>query len=197
MTSPGHDITILLRELGAGRDGAMDRLLPLVYDELRKLAHHHRYAWGSAQAPGTKSLVHEAYLKLADQDVDWQCRGQFFAIASRAMRSILVDNARRWSRQKREGQRRQVPLTDDVLVSESRADELLELDAALDRLKDADAHMAQVVECRVFGGLTVEETGDALGLSPATVKRRWSLARAWLYQELTKSSRVLDGSGPP
>ena len=191
----GQDITALLHDLADGRMGSMDRLLPLVYDELQRLAHHHRYAWGRGPGFETKSLVHEAYLKLVGQDVSWESRRQFFAVASRAMRSILIDNARRIGRQKREGRRERVPMSEDLLISNARGEELLDLDRALCRLEVADGQLARIVECRIFGGLTVEEIADALAISPATVKRHWNLARAWLYQELSGVLQADDGSG--
>ena len=184
MPAPG-EITALLRQVGDGDAGVVDRLFPLIYGELQQMARAHRYGWRREPAVGTKSLVHEAYLKLVAQDhIDWRGRAQFFSLASRAMRSILVDNARRFARQKREGARRQVPLTDDVLISEVRSDELLALDAALERLSANNDRRARIVECRVFGGLAIEETAEIVGVSPATVKREWALARAWLYREL-------------
>ena len=180
--APSEEITRLLRDLATGGPEAGDRLLNVVYDELRQLAHRHRAKWRLAPL-GTHSLVHEAYMKLVDQThVQWQSRGQFFAIASHAMRSVLVDNARHWQRLKREGRRDRVDLEDHMLVSEARSDEVLALDAALDRLKRAEPRLASIVECRFFGGLTVEETGDALRVSPATVKRDWVAARTWLYR---------------
>lgn len=180
------DVTELLIELGRGDDGAMDRLIPLVYDELRHLAHQHRWHWRrDERAPGTTSLVHEAYVKLVDGTrIHWKSRGQFFRIASSAMRSILVDNARYHSRLKRGGERVRVPLEDARLVSEDRTEELLVVDEALERLQAEDERLARIVECRLFGGLTVEETAEALDVSPATVKRGWNLARALLYRDL-------------
>jgi RNA polymerase sigma factor (TIGR02999 family) len=179
-----EDITRWLRELSAGTPDAGNRLLDVVYDELRQLARRHRSTW--RQSPlGTHSLVHEAYMKLVDQThVEWQSRGQFFAIASHAMRSVLVDNARHWQRLKREGGRERVELDEAMLVSEARSEEVLALDAALDRLKAGEPRLASIVECRFFGGLTVEETAGALSVSPATVKRDWVAARTWLYREL-------------
>lgn len=186
---PRGEVTSLLIELGRGNDRVMDRLLPLVYEELRKLARHHRYRWGSdPRAPGTVSLVHEAYRKLVDQEaVEWDNRRQFFAVASRAMRSILVDNARWHSREKRGGDRRKVPLESVHLVSEERSAELIDLDRALARLEEAEPRLARIVECRFFGALTVAETADALDVSESTVKRGWAAARTWLYRELQGS----------
>jgi len=181
------DVTSLLLRYADGESTAFDRLLPLVYEELQRLARHHRYRWGSpdARAPGTTSLVHEAYARLVDLDrTDWECRGQFFAVASRAMRSVLIDNARWHAREKRGGDRREVPLEVIPLVSSQRSAELLDLDGALDRLEETDSRLARIVECRFFGGLTIPETAEAVDVSEATVKRGWNLARAWLYREL-------------
>ncbi|MGQ0736669.1 MAG: ECF-type sigma factor [Acidobacteriota bacterium] len=179
-----EDVTRLLRDLAAGAPQAEARLLDVVYDELRQLAHRHRGSWRRPPV-GTHSLVHEAYMKLVDQThVKWQCRGQFFAIASRAMRSVLVDNARHRRRLKREGGRERVELEDAMLVSEARSDDVVAVDEALQRLAAAEPRLAAIVECRFFGGLTVEETSEALDLSPATVKRDWVAARTWLYREL-------------
>jgi RNA polymerase sigma factor (TIGR02999 family) len=180
---PRPDITDVLLDLARDRS-AMDRLLPLVYDELLAMARAQRWSWNGADTPGTTSLVHEAYLKLVNQTrVDWRSRAQFFCVASRAMRSILIDNARFHHRRKRDGGVR-VPLEETHLVSERRADELLSIDRALERLSAAEERLGRVVECRVFGGLTVEETAEALQVSAATVKRDWNLARAWLYRDL-------------
>lgn len=179
------DVTALLVAVSCGDRQALDLLLPLVYEELGRLAHQHRYRWNGQPSPGTQSLVHEAYLKLADQSrITWQSRAQFFYLASVAMRSILVDNARRHRRQKRGGNQRAVPLDDVVLVSREKSDELLALDEALVRLKVHDERQVRIVECRFFGGLTVEETAEVLGISSATVKRGWDQARARLYEDL-------------
>jgi RNA polymerase sigma factor (TIGR02999 family) len=185
----GGDITALLNEFARGDRSAMQQILPLVYSELHKLARYHRYRWNGHRAPGTTSLVHEAYLKMVDQThVQWENRRQFYYIASRAMRSILVDNARRFQRQKRGGGQRAIPLDAAILFSEVRSTEVLALDEALDRLLGSDERLGRIVECRFFGGLTVEETAEALDISPATVKRGWNLARAWLYRELSQDS---------
>lgn len=181
---PG-DVTALLLELGEGKREALDRLLPLVYGELHALARAQRYRWRGPDSPSTTSLVHDAFLKLVDQTrIEWQNRRQFFYLASLAMRHVLVDNARRNHRHKRGGGRPHVPVDDVPLVSEERGEELLALDEALTRLKDEDERLGRIVECRFFGGLTVEETAEALSLSPATVKRGWTLARGLLYQAL-------------
>jgi RNA polymerase sigma factor (TIGR02999 family) len=183
------EITELLEQLeteqGAGRKAVLERLMPLVYGELKALARANRYRWAGFQSPGTTSLVHEAYLKIADQAVSGiASRRQFYALASKAMRSILIDNARRHLRQKRGGGHKAVTLDESMLVSAERSDELLALDEALDQLEEQEPRLARIVECRCFGGLTVDETAEALTVSPATVKRGWSLARAWLYREL-------------
>ncbi|MCU0290620.1 MAG: ECF-type sigma factor [Thermoanaerobaculaceae bacterium] len=183
------EITRLLRRLdeedAGGHRAVLELLLPLVYGELKALARANRYRWSNNRAPGTTSLVHEAYLKLAGQRRGrYANRRQFFALASRAMRSIVVDNARWHRRQKRGGGGVQTELDEGMLVSAERADELLAIDEALTRLEHREPRLARIVECRCFGGLSVEETAEALALSPATVKRGWSLARAWLYREL-------------
>jgi RNA polymerase sigma-70 factor, ECF subfamily len=164
---------------------ALRRLLPFVYEELRGLARYHRWRLHDRHSPGTTSLVHEAYLKLeGGSRVAIRSRGEFFALASRVVRSVLIDNARRHQRRKREGDARPVPVNEALLPSEERSDELVALDEALTRLHGCDPRLARIVECRFFGGLTVEETAEALGLSPATVKRGWDAARARLYAEL-------------
>jgi len=182
------EITRLLRQLdeagGAGQEAVLERLMPLVYDELKKLAHAHRYRW-SDQPPGTTSLVHDAYLRLAQQSPGGIAnRRQFYCLASKAMRSILIDNARWRGRQKRGGGAAEAPLDESALVSAERSAELLALDEALCRLDQREPRLARIVECRCFGGLTVDETAEALAVSPATVKRGWDLARAWLFREL-------------
>jgi RNA polymerase sigma factor (TIGR02999 family) len=183
------EITRLLERLDdepvEGRNAVLDELMPLVYGELKVLARANRYRWSGVEAPGTTSLVHEAYLKIADRSRSAATnRRQFYALASKAMRSILIDNARWHSRQKRGGGRRRAVLEDSMLVSVERSEELLALDQALDRLEDTEPRLARIVECRCFGGLTIDETAEALEISSATVKRGWSLARTWLYRAL-------------
>lgn len=187
------EITRLLerldREPGDGRDAVLQELMPLVYGELKVLARANRYRWSGVESLGTTSLVHEAYLKLADQDrSDFSNRRQFYALASRAMRSILIDNARWHGRQKRGGGRRPAVLEESMLVSAERSEELLALDEALSDLEEREPRLARIVECRCFGGLTVDETAHALDVSSATVKRGWSLARTWLYRALKSAA---------
>ena len=186
------EITKLLEELaregGSGSSSVLERLMPLVYGELRALARANRYRWQGRANPGTTSLVHEAYLKLAPGlTAGYGSRGQFFAIASKAMRSILIDNARWHQRQKRGGGAQEVPLDSVELVSAERSQELIAVDEALASLETTRPDLAEIVECRVFGGLTVDETAAAHDVSPATVKRRWTLAKAWLYREIHPS----------
>lgn len=195
---PDRDtVTVLLKGMADGQPDAGNRLMALVYDELRQIARRHRAGWRGAPL-GTQSLVHEAYIKLVDQThVHWSSRGQFFAIASKAMRSILIDNARHYQRLKREGNRERVELDEGLLVSAARSEELIALDEALERLRAADARLGALVECRFFGGLTIEETAEVLQTSPATVKRDWAAARTWLYRELHGGAPPAEPKGPP
>ncbi len=168
---------------GAWSSEDLRQWLPVVYDELRKLARHRRRQIGDRQAPGTTSLVHEAFVNLAARDdLRWETRGHFLYFASVAMRNLLIDNVKRHESLKRAGV--QLSLDDVPLVSEQRGEEILELDEALTRLTGADARLGRIVECRFYGGLTIEETAEALTVSPATVKRGWDAARAWLFKEL-------------
>ena len=168
---------------GAWTSEDLRQWLPVVYDELRKLARHRRRQLGDRRSPGTTSLVHEAFVNLAARDdLRWETRGHFLYFASVAMRNLLIDNVKRHGAQKRAGV--QLSLDDVALVSEQRGDEILELDEALVRLAAADMQLGRIVECRFYGGLTIEETAEALAVSPATVKRGWDAARAWLFKEL-------------
>jgi RNA polymerase sigma-70 factor (ECF subfamily) len=184
MSQGEHDVTLLLREWSNGSQQALTELLPIIYDELRRVARQYLHRERSEQTLETTALVHEAYLKLIDQhSVNWQNRAHFFAIAAQAMRRILIDNARKRTAAKREGEK--VPLDDVAIVSNDRMAHLLALDEALQKLEELDPQQSKIVELRYFGGLTIEETGEAMNLSPATVKREWAMARAWLYQALT------------
>lgn len=178
-----HDVTGLLRQWSDGDQQALGDLLPIIYDELRRVAHQYLHRERHEQMLQTTALVHEAYLKLIDQrSVNWQNRAHFFAIAAQAMRRILIDNARKRGAAKREGEK--IPLEDVAIISTDRAQHLLALDDALQRLEQIDPQQSKIVELRYFGGLTIEETAEAINLSPATVKREWAMARAWLYHEL-------------
>ena len=187
--SPGsEDITQLLHAWRGGNREALDRLMPLVYQELRLVASRHLAGERSATLQ-TTALVNEAYLKLIEQRrVDWQNRAHFFAIAARLMRRILIDEARRRTRDRRGGGEVPVPMDELPLAAPASAVDtldLLELDRALDRLEALDPNQARIVELRFFGGLTVEETAEAVGMSPSTIKREWAIAKGWLHRELT------------
>jgi RNA polymerase sigma factor (TIGR02999 family) len=183
MSSEG-DVTRLIRELG--HDGrALDALLPLVYDELKRMARRQLGAERSDHTLQPTALVHEAYLKLGRLDrMEWANRAQFFAVAAQAMRRILVDHAVARRTAKRGGGAEHVPLVEALLVSTEDAQEILALNGALARLEKREPRLARVVECRYFAGLSIEETAEATGTSPATVKRDWAVARAWLHREL-------------
>lgn len=172
----------------------VDELFALVYETLRSIAHHHRQSWQGDFTLNTTAIVHEAYLKLANEEApDWETHSHFLSVASKAMRHILIDYARRRKAGKRGGQSVKVSL-DDVTVpaaesfdiSEEKADSLVVLDEALERLSKIEPREARVVECRFFGGLTIAETAKVLGVSPMTVKRDWAMAQAWLHREMHK-----------
>jgi RNA polymerase sigma-70 factor (ECF subfamily) len=177
------DVTRLLLDLSNGRREATDELLPLVYAELRDLAARLLRHERPDHTLQPTALVHEAYLRLVDQRVGtWENRAHFLGIAAQAMRRILVDHARRRATAKRRGAR--VTLDEELSPATGPSVDLLEIDAALERLAALDERQARVVEFRFFGGLNVEETAAALGIGTATVKRDWTLARAWLHREL-------------
>ena len=185
--SSTHEVTQLLIDWSNGDKAALDRLMPLIYEELRRLAH--RYI--SRERPGhtlqTTALVNEAYLRLIKRkSVHWANRAHFFAIAAQLMRGILVDHARAHAYQKRGGGARKVALDEVMVVSQERAAEVVALDDALKGLAEIDPQLGRIVELKFFGGLTVEEIAEVLGLSAATVKREWSTAKAWLYRELSR-----------
>jgi len=181
------DLTELLLASQAGEPGAVDRLMPVVYNELKTLAAAYLRAERADHTLETTALVHEAYLKLVDQQrTTWQNRAHFFGIAAQAMRRILVDSARRRQAQKRDGGS-PITLDDNVPGRFAPSDDVIAVDEALTRLATLDARQARIVELRDFAGLSIEQTAESLGISPATVKRDWMSARAWLQRELTRS----------
>ncbi|HEV7991166.1 MAG TPA: ECF-type sigma factor [Gemmatimonadaceae bacterium] len=178
-------VSDLLLHAHAGDATAVERVFPLVYDELRRLAHAQLRREPDGHTLVTTELVHQAYLQLVGQSrVQWQGRSHFMAIAATAMRRILVDHARSYGSVKRGGLMRRVPMDSVELATESRAELLLALDEALERLRALDERQARVVECRFFAGMTEEETAEALGVNARTARRDWSKAKSWLYQEL-------------
>lgn len=178
-------ITELLIRAGAGDREALDRVFPLIYDELNRLARRELRREADGHTLSATALVHEAFLRLADQRrAGWRDRAHFMAIAATAMRRILIDHARRHRSEKRGGSLRRVPLESVDLPADDRAELLLALDAALIRLNGIAERQARVVECRFFGGLTEEETAVALGIGLRTAKRDWAMAKSWLYQEI-------------
>ncbi|MBV6422581.1 MAG: hypothetical protein NAOJABEB_00364 [Steroidobacteraceae bacterium] len=179
-------ITRLLLEWSAGRESALATLMPLVYQELHSMAVRHLRKERSSHTLQSTALVHEAFLRLVDQSrVDWQGRTQFFALASQMMRRILIDHARKHSSRKRGGGMVAVSFDEAAIApSDNSLVDLEAIDDALQRLEALDAQQGQLVELRFFGGLNIEDTADVLGISPATAKREWVLARAWLQREL-------------
>jgi RNA polymerase sigma factor (TIGR02999 family) len=188
------EVTRVLAAIQQGDPQAAGQLLPLVYDELRKLAAHKM----SQEAPGhtlqPTALVHEAYLRLVDADDarSWQGRGHFFAAAAEAMRRILVDNARRKGRLKRGGDQRRVDLDDVEVAAAGPSEDVLALDEALTKLAETHPEKAELVKLRYFAGLTVDEAAQVLGISTSTADRYWTYARAWLFREVAP-----EGEGPP
>lgn len=182
----------LLRRVKEGDRLAFDELFALVYDELREVARRRRSRWAGDESLNTTALVHEAYLRLVEQSSpDWDSRPHFLAVASKAMRHILLDYAKRKGRAKRGGGARPLPIEAVEAVvagggdpSESAPEALIALDESLHRLERHDRRLSRVVECRFFGQMTIEDTAEALGVSTATVKRGWAMAQAWLYRDL-------------
>jgi RNA polymerase sigma factor (TIGR02999 family) len=180
------DVTVLLGRLTAGERGAFDELLPLVYDELRAIAHGRLRGERADHTLSTTGLVHEAYLRLVGiEGLDLHDRTHFFAICARAMRRVLLDYADRVNAAKRGGGAPRLTLTERIRGSEPRPTDFFALNLALEGLERRDERACRVVECRFFAGLSIPETAQALDLSPATVKREWAAARAWLNRELT------------
>jgi RNA polymerase sigma-70 factor (ECF subfamily) len=182
-----HDVTELLIDWSRGDKAALDKLMPLVDEELRRLAHRYMTRERAGHTLQTTALVNEAFLRLVNRSkVDWQNRAHFFGLAAQLMRTILVDHARSHACTKRGGGAYKLELDEAMIVSQEKASEVLALDDALKELAVIDPQQGQIVELRFFGGLTVEETAAVLHLSPATIKREWSTAKAWLYRELAK-----------
>ena len=196
MASDPDTVTRLLNEWSGGNRQALEEMLPLIYDELRRLAHNFLYRERPGHTLQTTALVHEAYLKLIDQkDARWQNRSHFFAIAAQAMRRILIDSARRHAAMKRGGPQEKLSLDEVPDVSLEPNTKLLALDEALNALGEIDPEQSRMVELRYFGGLTIEETAEVMNTSPATVKREWAMARAWLHQALTEQADETPDSG--
>ncbi|HTA23409.1 MAG TPA: sigma-70 family RNA polymerase sigma factor [Terriglobales bacterium] len=184
-TSQARDITQLLRVWGGGDEQALERLTPLVYDELRKAARRQMARERDGHTLQTTALINEVYLRLVDLDgVGWQDRAHFFAICARLMRRILTDYARSRSYQKRGGDARRVTLDEALMVSAEPSVDLVALEGALSRLGEMDSRKSSVVELRFFGGLSIKETAAVLKISTDTVTRDWNLAKAWLMREL-------------
>lgn len=182
---PSSEVTRMLREWSAGDPSAADRLLPLVYDELHRLAAGYLRRERTGHTLQSTALVNEAWMKLADQSAPWENRAHFLGVAAQAMRRILVDHARRKGAAKRGGHEARVTLA-DVAAPDGRSVDLVLLDEALERLAALDERQAKMVTMRFFAGLTVEETAEALGVSEKTVKRDWAAAKAWLHREMTR-----------
>ncbi len=181
-----QDVTQLLIAATDGKTDALARLMPIVYDELHRIAQIHMRGERSGHTMSATALVHEAYMKLVDLNrIQWQNRAHFFAMSSRAMRRILVNYAHQRRAQKRGGDRRRVTLDEALILSEEYGEDIIALDEALNRLSALNERHSQVVECRFFAGMNIDETAEALGISVATVKRDWNLARAWLNRELS------------
>jgi len=186
--SEPNEITQLLVASRAGDAEALNRLLPLVYDELRKLAGHYLRRERSDHTLQPTALVHEAYIRLIDQNVSWQNRAHFFGVAAQMMRRILVDYARGRLAAKRGSGGVKVSLDDALNLSDERAGDFVALDEALNRLAEFDPQKSRIVELRFFGGLSVEEAAEVLGIGTATVTRQWKMAKAWLYQQISQAT---------
>lgn len=186
MSSPSHEVTELLRVWSAGDQSALDKLMPLVYDELRRLAHQYMRREKRGHTLQTSALVNEAYLRLVDQSkIEWESRAHFFGIAARLMRQVLVDQARRRNFAKRGGGAMRVSLNEATTVAQEQSANVIALDDALRSLEKIDPRQGEIVELRFFGGLSIEETAVVLKVSPGTVMRDWTFARAWLKNEMS------------
>ncbi len=185
MPTPKPSVSQMLSRASAGDQSALSSLVPLVYEELRKLAGRYLRREGRAPTLQATMLVHEAYLRLlGDEKLQWKDRAHFLGIAARSMRQILIERARARNAQKRGGDQHPITLNDELIGQRERSIDVLALEAALEQLAQLDPEQAKLVELRFFGGLTVEEVAEVMGISPATVKRRWTFARAWLRREM-------------
>ncbi|MEO8049047.1 MAG: sigma-70 family RNA polymerase sigma factor [Acidobacteriota bacterium] len=182
------EVTRLLGEIGRGQKGAVNDLLPLVYDELHRLARSYFRRERGEHTMQPTALVHEAYIRMVDQRAPLESRGHFMAVAATQMRRVLLDYARKHRAARRGGDDQKVLLEDTMVICEQRPVDMILLDLALEKLAALDTRQSQLVELRFFAGLSVEETAEAMGISPATVKRSWSSARAFLHREITGGS---------
>lgn len=182
-----QDVTEVLHQLSDGHEAAPRKLMPLVYDELRKLAQGYLQGERTDHTLQATALVHEAYIRLVDwKNVSWQNRAHFFALAAQVMRRILVDHARAHNAEKRGGAMTKLALEEAISFPQQSEIDLLALDDALKALAELDPTQSKIVELRFFGGLTIEETAEAMRISPATVKREWTLAKAWLHKRIVR-----------
>ena len=186
MELSGQEVTQLLNLWSTGDAQALEKLIPLIYGELRRIAGRHLRGERPNHTLQITGLVHEAYLRLAQQEVEWQSRGHFYAIAAQAMRRILIDYARNQHAQKRGGVQERVLLDEAMLFSEQDRVLLLALDEAVAKLSKMDPRQGRIVEMRFFGELTIDEIAELMDLSKATVKREWTVAKAWLHREMTR-----------
>jgi len=184
-----HDITQMLIELTDGNTEVVNQILPRIYDELRKLASSYLRRERADHTLQPTALVHEAYMKLIDQKkVHWQNRAHFFGIAAQVMRRILLDHARKHNADKRGGEAEKLPIEEEILVvSHEKSAELIALDDALETLAKMDPQKAKIVELRYFGGLSIEETAEVMGVSVPTINRQWRMAKAWLYGQIARA----------
>jgi RNA polymerase sigma factor (TIGR02999 family) len=203
MAPPTSDVTVLLQRYSSGDQDALAELAPLIYEELHHLASYYRRRERRDHTLQTTALVHEAYLRLVDQkQAHWKSKGHFLSVAAQMMRRILVDYARRHRAAKRGGPLPKLSLHESLAFSEAQSESLLLLDRLLDRLAAMDPLDARIIELRFFGGLSVAETAEAMGISPTTVKREWSVAKKWLAREMGKgtapaSARAKGAETPP
>ena len=194
-TDPG-EVTRLLKAMNSGDSAAAEQLLPLVYHELHRIASAYMRRERPDHTLQATALIHEAYLRLVGEEINWQDRGHFIGLAAHVMRRVLVDYARQHHAERRAGGLQRVEMEDNLAISPERLDEVLFLDRALERLKEKSPRQAQVVELRYFGGLSVEQIAAILGVAPRSVKRDWSLARMFLYRQLRPGESAPEGDGP-